>query len=122
VTFVTVLAASGTHSTPGALMISLEQEFGWIRATISPAVSINLVLFSFVEPFAAAMMGRRGVRPVVTAALLFVAAGAGLTTLKTAPWQLYLLWAIVVGLGAGTMATAFAAAVANRWFVQRRGW
>jgi len=28
---------------------------------------------------------------------------------------------IVVGLGAGTMATVFAATVANRWFVRRRG-
>jgi MFS family permease len=121
VTFVTLLAASGIRSTPGVLMISLEQEFGWTRATISLAVSINLVLFGFVGPFAAAMMDRWGIRPVVTAALLFVAAGAGLTTLMTAPWQLYLLWGIVVGLGAGTMATSFAATVANRWFVQRRG-
>jgi predicted MFS family arabinose efflux permease len=39
----------------------------------------------------------------------------------TLPWQLYLLWGIVVGLGAGTMATVFAATVANRWFVRRRG-
>jgi MFS family permease len=121
VTFVTLLAASGTRSTPGVLMVSLEQEFGWTRATISLAVSINLVLFGFVGPFGAAMMDRWGIRPVVTAALLFIAAGAGLTTLMSAPWQLYLLWGIVVGLGAGTMATAFAATVANRWFVQRRG-
>ena len=121
VTFITLLAASGTRSTPGVLMVPLEGEFGWSRATISLAVSINLVLFGFVGPFAAAMMDRWGIRPVVAAALVLIAGGAALTTLMTVPWQLYLLWGIVVGLGTGTMATVFAASVANRWFVQRRG-
>ena len=121
VTFITLLAASGTRSTPGVLMVPLEGEFGWSRATVSLAVSINLVLFGFVGPFAAAMMDRWGIRPVVAGALLLIAGGAALTTLMTVPWQLYLLWGIVVGLGTGTMATVFAATVANRWFVQRGG-
>jgi sugar phosphate permease len=121
VTFITLLAASGTRSTPGVLMVPLEGEFGWSRATISLAVSINLVLFGFVGPFAAAMMDRWGIRPVVAGALVLIASGAALTTLMSTPWQLYLLWGIVVGLGTGTMATVFAATVANRWFVQRRG-
>ena len=121
VTFITLLAASGIRSTPGVLMVPLEGEFGWSRATISLAVSINLVLFGFVGPFAAAMMDRWGIRPVVAGALILIAGGAALTTLITVPWQLYLLWGIVVGLGAGTMATVFAATVANRWFVRQRG-
>src|SRR5258708_12309978 len=37
------------------------------------------------------------------------------------PWQLDLLWGVVVGVGTGSMATVLAAIVANRWFVQRRG-
>jgi cyanate permease len=88
VTFITLLAASGTRSTPAVLMVPLEAEFGWSRATISLAVSINLVLFGFVGPFAAAMMERWGIRPVVAGALLFIAAGAALTSLMTVPWQL----------------------------------
>jgi sugar phosphate permease len=121
VAFITLLAAAGTRSTPAILMVPLEAEFGWSRAAISLAVSINLLLFGVVGPFAAAMMDRWGIRPVVAGSLLFIAAGAGLTTLMTTTWQLYLLWGIVVGLGAGTMATVFAATVANRWFVKQRG-
>ena len=48
-----------------------------------------------------------------------IAAGAALTTLMTVPWQLYLLWGIVVGLGTGTMATVFADAGRAR---HRAGW
>lgn len=120
-TFVILLGASGFRSAPGVLIVPLQDEFGWSRATISVAVSINLLLFGFMGPFAAALMERFGIRNVVTGALLTVAFGAALTTQMTQPWQLYLLWGITVGLGTGSMATVLAATVAVRWFVARRG-
>lgn len=121
VAFVTLLGAAGFRSTPGVLIVPLQQEFGWNRAVISLAVSINLILFGFSGPFAAALMECFGLRRVVPVALITVAAGAALTTVMRSPWQLYLLWGVVVGLGTGAMATVFAATVANRWFVRRRG-
>ncbi len=44
-TFVTLLAAAGIRSAPGVLMIPSEREFGWTRATVSFAVSVNLFLY-----------------------------------------------------------------------------
>ncbi|GAC1367110.1 MAG: MFS transporter [Ktedonobacteraceae bacterium] len=121
VTFLTLLTAAGMRSTPGVLIVPLEHEFGWSVATISLAISINLVLYGLSGPFAAALMMRFGVRPVMVAALLLVALAAGLTTLMHAPWQLYLLWGVLVGVATGSIATVLAAVVANRWFVERRG-
>ena len=121
VTFLTLLGAAGFRSTPGVLIVPLEKEFGWSAATISFAVSINLILFGLVGPFAAALMDRFGVRAVMIGALLMIASGSALTTLMSAPWQLYLLWGVVVGLGAGALASVLGATVANRWFVKRRG-
>jgi predicted MFS family arabinose efflux permease len=121
VTFVTLLGSSGFRSTPGVLIVPLEHEFGWSRATISLAVSINLILFGLIGPFAAGLMERFGVRRVVMTALLLVATGSGLTVLIHAPWQLDALWGVVVGTGTGSMASVLAATVANRWFVKRRG-
>ncbi|MFM9106958.1 MAG: MFS transporter, partial [Chloroflexota bacterium] len=121
VTFFTLLAAAGFRSTPGVLMVPLGDEFGWSRATVGLAVSVNLVLFGFSGPFAAAAMLRWGVRAVVCCALATIAAGAFLTTFMREPWQLVLLWGVVVGLGTGCMASVFAATVANRWFVSKRG-
>ena len=121
VTFITLMGAAGFRSTPSILIVPLQHEFGWNRAVISVAVSINLVLFGLVGPFAAALMDRFGLRWVVVVALVAVAAGALATTVMTSPWQLYLLWGLVVGLGTGTMASVLAATVAGRWFVKRRG-
>src|SRR5258708_2217598 len=115
------MGAAGFRAPPTVLIVPLQHEFGWNRAVISVAVSINLILFGLTGPFAAALMDRFGLRRVTAGALITIAAGALLTTLMNSPWQLYLLWGLVVGLGTGCMATVLAATVAGRWFVQRRG-
>jgi len=121
VAFLTMLAAAGVRSVPGILIIPLETEFGWDRAVVSLAVSINLLLFGLWGPFAAAVMEKIGIRWMMATALATLACAIILTTRMTAPWQLNLLWGVVVGLGAGAMAGWVAATVSNRWFVQRRG-
>jgi MFS family permease len=82
---------------------------------------VNLILYGLTAPFAAALMERFGLRRVVGAALVLVAAGSGLTVFMTQPWQLILCWGVLVGLGTGSMALAFVATVTSRWFVARRG-
>ncbi len=121
VAFLALLGAAGFRSTPGVLIVPLEHEFHWTAATISLAVSVNLILFGLTGPFAAALMDRFGVRAVMLGALTMIAAGSALTTLMNAPWQLDALWGVVVGLGTGSMASVLGATVANRWFIQRRG-
>jgi sugar phosphate permease len=121
VTFLTLLAAAGVRSTPGVLIVPLEHEFGWTRATVSVAVSISLLLYGFSGPFAAALMDQFGVRRIMLFALALLAAGVGLTTTMRAAWQLDLLWGVIVGLGTGSMAMTLGAYVSTRWFAERRG-
>ncbi len=118
---VAIIGAAGFRATPGVLITPLEDEFGWSRATISVAVSVNLLLFGLTAPFAAALMDRFGVRRVVSLALLLVATGSGLTVFMQTSWQLILLWGVLVGLGTGSMALVFVATIAGRWFVKHRG-
>jgi sugar phosphate permease len=121
VTFVTLVGSAAFRSVPGVLMDPLHMEFGWSHGTISLAVSVNMVLFGLISPFAAALMDRFGIRAVVTSALVLISLGSGLTVFMTAAWQLVLCWGVLVGAGAGSMSMAFVATVVNRWFVARRG-
>lgn len=121
VAFVALLAAAGFRAAPGALMVPLHDEFGWSTSVMSLAVSVNLVLYGLTAPFAAALMDRFGIRQVVATALTLVALGAGGSVLMTASWQLLIFWGLLIGLGTGSMALVFAATIANRWFVARRG-
>ena len=121
VTFVTIIGAAAFRSVPGLLIDPLHAEFDWSRGTIGAAVSVNLALYGLTAPFAAALMDRFGIRRVVAVALTVIAAGSWLTVWMTAAWQLMLCWGLLVGLGSGSMALAFAATVTNRWFTARRG-
>ncbi|WP_104817878.1 MFS transporter [Kitasatospora sp. MMS16-BH015] len=121
VALVVLLGSAGFRSTPGLMMDALNAEFGWSHATVAGAVSVNLTLYGLTAPFAAALMDRFGVRLVVVCALLTISTGAGLTVLMTRPWQLMLCWGVLVGLGSGSMAGAFATTVSGRWFTARQG-
>ncbi len=121
VTFVTLMATAGFRSAPSVLIVPLEDAFGWSRSDISLAVAINILLFGLVSPFAAALMEKFGIRKVVMWALTTVSFGAFLTIFIQAPWQLIATWGVIVGVGTGSMALVFAASVANRWFVAKRG-
>ena len=120
-TFLTLMATAGFRSAPSVLIVPLEEAFGWSRSQIALAVSINVLLFGLVAPFAAALMERFTVRKVVMSALALVSLSATSTVFMTQPWHLWALWGIGVGVGAGSMALVFAATIANRWFVARKG-
>jgi len=121
VVFLVLLAAAGTRATPSVMMVPLEHEFGWSRATISLAISVNIALYGLTGPFAAAAMQRFGVRPTVLAALAVMAGGVALSSMMTAPWQMVLSWGVMVGGATGVAALTLGATVVNRWFVERRG-
>jgi len=121
VSFLTLITAAGFRSTVGVLIVPLQDEFGWSRATISAAVAINLVLYGLGGPFAAGFYDRFGVRRVIVIALATISVSSTLTTQISAPWQLDLLWGVANGLATGAIGVTLAAVIASRWFVQRRG-
>lgn len=121
VTFLTLLVAAGSRATPGVILLPLGNEFQWSRATVSFVVSINILLYGLIGPFAAALYQRFGLRRVMMAALVCISLGYGLSTLATRYGHFLLLWGVLVGGGSGMAATVLGAAVATRWFTARRG-
>ncbi|WP_233864808.1 MFS transporter [Paraburkholderia adhaesiva] len=121
VVFLVLLAAAGTRATPSVMMIPLEHQFGWSRATISLAISVNIALYGLMGPFAAAAMQRFGVRPTLLAALGTMGGGVALSSLMTHPWQMVLIWGVMVGGATGVAALSLSATVVTRWFTTHRG-
>ncbi|WP_082965018.1 MFS transporter [Mycobacterium sp. ACS1612] len=121
VSFIAILGAAGFRSVPGVMMNPLHHEFGWSHGVVGLAMSVNMTLFGLTAPFAAALMDRFGVRPVLSAALVLIATGSSLSVTMTASWQLVLLWGVLVGVGTGSISMGFVATVATRWFEARRG-
>jgi len=121
VTFATLLMAGGIRGSPGILVVPLETEFQWSRATISFAVGVNICMYGLIGPFAAALMESVGLRRTMLGALALIGTGVLITPVMQQSWQLVLLWGVVVGAGTGVTASVLAATVATRWFATQRG-
>ena len=120
-TLVVLVTMAGFRSTVGVLVDPLREEFGWTTASISLAAGLNLMLYGFGGPFAAALYDRFGLRRCVVVAVSVVAAGSLATFWMTEEWQFAVLWGVVNGLATGAVSVTLAAVVATRWFVARRG-
>lgn len=119
--FLTTLVGAGIRSAPAVFIHPLEVEFGWSRAAIAAAISINLLLFGVAAPISGWLLERFGPRRVMMSSLSLLVLGVSATTFMREFWHLVLLWGVVVGLGAGGVGSVLSATVANRWFVARRG-
>lgn len=121
VTAATLMISAGVRSAPGVFLLPLHNDLGWSRGTVSFAVSLGLVLFGLAGPVCGWLMDRFGPRLLMLGGLLVVALSMGLSALMTELWQLNLFWGALSGIGTGMVSTVLGAAVANRWFIARRG-
>jgi MFS family permease len=121
VMFTATLAGVGVRAAPGVMIVPLEHAFGWDVSTISGAVSLNIILLGATGPFMTGLTQIVGLKRTVMLCLGLLMAGTGVSAFMTAPWQLFLTWGLMVGIGSGAGAVGMAAAITNRWFVRRAG-
>ena len=110
----------GIHSTYGVFFNSLQKEFGANRATISGASSLAFFLEGLFAIPLGRLTDRFGPRVVIASCGLIFGLGYFLMSRMSSLWQLYLFYAVIVGIGnsGGNVALL---STATRWFVQRRG-
>ncbi len=121
VVFTAMLAGVGVRAAPGVMIVPLQHAFGWDVSTISGAISLNIILLGITGPFLTGLMQVFGLKRTMLLCLAILGTGTGLSTFMSAPWQLFLPWGLMVGIGAGAGAVGMAAAIANRWFIRRTG-
>lgn len=117
--FIIQMAMFGPRSSFGVYFKPLITEFGWTRALLSGAFSIS----SIVQGLSGIVMGhfndRFGPRVVITLCGFFTGLGYLLMSQTNTAWQLYLFYAVLVGIGMGGFFVSLLSTVA-RWFVKRR--
>ena len=119
--FLTTLTGAGVRSSPSVLIHPLEMEFGWSRAAIASVISVNLLLFGIASPVSGWLLDRFGARRVMMGSLTLLIVGVSGTMVMSRFWQFFLVWGLIVGVGAGGVGSVLSAAVGSRWFVAKRG-
>lgn len=118
--FLTQAVTIGALFTYGVFFKEFQMEFGWSRALISGASSLAFLLMGIGGMIAGGFNDRIGPRIIMTVSAVFLGGGYMLMKFMATPWQLYLLYGILVGIGFCTHDVITLSTVA-RWFVVRRG-
>jgi len=114
-----IVITFGIHYSFGVFFESLENEFGWTRAQTSGVFSAYMLLFSFFGFVAGLAADKFNPRIVLTLGGFLTGLGLFLTSRVSAPWQLYLSYSLMVGIGASTAWTPLFTTT-SQWFSERR--
>jgi Sugar phosphate permease len=121
ITILMLLVGAGVRSMPGVFLLPIEQETAWSRSAITMAASVGLLLYGFSGPFAGWLLVRMNLRWLSVLGLLMTALSLVPSIFLQAAWQLTVLWGFFGGVGTGMVGSVLSAAVAARWFEERRG-
>ena len=91
IVFLTTLTSAGVRSSPSVLIHPLEAEFGWSRALIASAVSMNLLLFGVAAPISGWLIDKYGPRKVMIGSLALLIFGVSGTMAMDQFWQFFLV-------------------------------
>ena len=104
----------------GVFFKELQAEFGWSRTIIAGASSLAFLIMGGVGVLAGRLNDRIGPRLLVAASAGFLGLGYLLMSRMQFPWQLYLMYGVLAGIGFSVHDVITLSTVA-RWFVKRRG-
>ena len=104
----------------GVFFREFQAEFGWSRTTIAGASSLAFFVMGAVGILAGRLNDRIGPKILITVAGASLGIGYLLLSYIQLPWQLYLLYGLLVGIGYSTHDVITLSTIA-RWFVKRRG-
>ncbi|MEZ5342378.1 MAG: hypothetical protein R2706_13300 [Acidimicrobiales bacterium] len=116
-----LLITSGTRSAPGALLVDMESDTGLSRADLSLSAAIGLVAYGMGGPFAGQLLRRFGIRRMTIISLGLTTTSMFVASHVSSLVGLSVWFGLVSGVAAGLVASVLGAAVANTWFVAKRG-
>jgi MFS transporter, OFA family, oxalate/formate antiporter len=104
----------------GVFFKQFQTEFGWSRAAISGASSLNFLLTGLAGILAGRLNDRIGPRLIVTGAGIMLGVGYLLMSRLQEIWQLYLVYGVIIGIGISAVDIITLSTIA-RWYVRKRG-
>lgn len=121
ITFLTILAVQGIRLSFGAFIEPWEKDFNMDRGTISLISTLSFIVYGLSQPLIGKLVDRFGVRVILSFSTLLVGISILLCNWATSPWQLFILYGIIVSLGVGGASNVAASVAVTNWFTKKRG-
>lgn len=115
-----MLLAYGAQYSFGVFFSAMLQELGWSRASLAGAFSLYSLVYIGLSSYSGRLTDRLGPRWVIALGGCFLGGGMILVGLMRAPWQFYLAYGLIAGIG---MSAAYVPCnvIVVKWFMRRRG-
>jgi MFS family permease len=110
----------GSLVTYGVFFKEFQYEFGWSRTMISGASALNYLITGLGGILVGRLNDKIGPKMVITTTGIFLGLAFLLMSFLQEPWQLYLIYGVLAGIGISTTDIITLSTVA-RWFIKRRG-
>jgi MFS transporter, OFA family, oxalate/formate antiporter len=114
-----ILMCLGIAYSWGVFLVPIEQDMGWDRTTISFAVSILLLVFSFFMSIGGMLEKKIGPNNTASIGAIFVGLGWIMASFANSPFSLYLFYGGVTGIGTG-LSYMPSISTGIKWFPQKK--
>jgi MFS family permease len=121
VCFFALSVVSATRASIGLVTPSIEADLGWSRGFISSVAAYSLITMAVAAPFVGNLLDRYGPRIILTVGLTVTAAGLISCAFVDQPWHFMGSFALLAGLGYGTVAKSMVSATVAGYFDENRG-
>ncbi|MFP3685601.1 MFS transporter [Bacillus sp. SIMBA_026] len=121
VTFFTFLAVQGARLAFGAFVEPWEKDFSMNRGTISLISTLSFIIYGISQPIIGRLVDKLGPRMILSVSTFVVGISFVLTSFVNHPWQLFILYGIVISVGVGGASNVAATVVVTNWFNEKRG-
>jgi MFS family permease len=113
-------ASSGSRFSFGVFMQPMSEAFGWDRAQLALAASLNLLMSGLLRPVAGILADRFGSKVVVLGGVFTTAVALLLTSLTQELWQFYLAYGVLLAVGYACASPVTVTTLVSHWFLKRR--
>lgn len=117
----TVVSYGTTQYLFGVLVVPIQHDLGWSRASLSGAFSLAFLVSGGLGVPIGRLVDRHGARWLMTGGSVLGAACLALLSRVDQQWQFYALWAGGLGVAMALTFYPVTFTVITNWFVRRRG-
>ena len=119
--FFILFFAGGSRYALGLMLKPMTDELDWSRSTLSFAVTFFMFTSALALPLAGRLVDQYSLRWVLAFGATTVAVGIGLMSRVAEPWQVFLVYGVLFGIGHAATGNPIVGVMITRWFERRRG-
>lgn len=119
--FLSLFIAAGTTGFAFSVFLPpMAADLGWPRSTLVFAASTAWLTASIVGPWLGSLIDRHGARLILSVAILLTGISVAACGWVTEPWQFYVSFGLMGGIGRAVMQNVAPSAMVANWFLRRR--